>query len=234
MKLTAFFSNEDYHKITNRFKGYHKEGKMIDLRALEEQLKRAGCNFRFWGRAELKELQRILMPDEVIAYGVNGRYSGGFAFLCVTDRRLLLIDHKPMYLSLEDVRFDMISEVDYNYRMLDASIRVFTPNKSLVFSTWSQHKLRELAMYTQQRVMEIRQYYLGQQFQTEAPQQQPLMSLPPKLVPSMATPTSSSATAQIAGKLSIGSMVRPMHNPYAQVSLVSRHWSRGGRRGSLF
>jgi hypothetical protein len=204
---------------------------MIDLRALEEQLKRAGCNFRFWGRAELKELQRILMPDETIAYGVNGRYSGGFAFLCVTDRRLLLIDHKPMYLSLEDVRFDMIAEVDYNYRMLDASIRIFTPNKSLVFSTWSQHKLRELAMYTQQRVMEIRQYYLGQQFQSDQQQTQSISSLQPQLVPSMAMPTNSS-TVQQAGRLTIGSAARPMHNPYAQVPLVSRHWARGWRRPS--
>lgn len=203
---------------------------MVDLRTLEEQLKRAGCNFRFWGRAELRELQHILMPGEVISHGVNGRYPGGFAFLCVTDRRLLLIDHKPMYLSLEDVRFDMIAEVDYNYRMLDASIRVFTPNKSLVFTSWSQHKLRELAMYTQQRVMEIRQYYLGEQFQQEKQPEQ-VAQRPLQFMPSMAAATPT-ATVQQAGRLSIGSATRPMHNPYAQVPLISRHWSRWGRSSS--
>jgi hypothetical protein len=204
---------------------------MVDLRALEDQLKRAGCNFRFWGRAELRELQHILMPGETIAHGVNGHYAGGFAFLCVTDRRLLLIDHKPMYLSLEDIRFDMIAEVDYNYRLLDATIRVFTPNKSFVFTSWSQHKLRELATYTQQLVMEIRQYYLGQQFQQEKPQ--PSVPLQPGFVPTV-TLTPSVDTAQQAGRLGVGALVRrPMHNPYAQVSLVSRRWSRMKRQTSL-
>src|ERR1700722_12019266 len=142
---------------------------MIDIKTLEAQLKKAGCNFQFWGKGELRELKHILMDDEEIIYGVNGRYAGGFALLCVTNKRLLLIDHKPMYLSLEDVRFDMIAEVDYNYRLLDATVRIFTPNKTLVFTSWSQHKLRELTNYTQKRVMEIRQYYMGQQFQGERP-----------------------------------------------------------------
>jgi PH (Pleckstrin Homology) domain-containing protein len=198
---------------------------MIDLRALEEQLKRAGCNFRFWGKAELRELQSILMPGETVAIGVNGHYAGGFAFLCVTDRRLLLIDHKPMYLSLEDIRFDMIAEVDYSYRLLDATMRVFTANKSFNFTSWSQHRLRDLTTYTQQRVMEIRQYYLGQQFQPDK-QPEPVTVATPKFVPSFALQTSA-ATLQHAGRLSIGSAARrPMHNPYAQVPLTSRHWSR--------
>lgn len=201
---------------------------MVDLHTLEEQLRRAGCNFRFWGKAELKELQHILMPGETIINGVNGRYHGGFALLCVTDRRLLLIDHKPMYLSFEDTRFDMIAEVDYNYRMLDATIRVFTPNKSMVFTSWSQHKLRELATYTQQRVMEIRQYYLGGQSQPEQQSNEPTSTAwKPQLVPTMATPTNT--TVKQAGRLSIGSMARPIQNPYAQVPLISRHWSRWGR-----
>ena len=197
---------------------------MIDLRALEDQLKRAGCNFRFWGRSEIKELQRILMPGETVVHGVNGHYVGGFAFLCVTDRRLLLIDHKPMYLTLEDIRFDMIAEVDYSYRLMDATIRVYTPNKSFVFTSWSQHKLRELASYTQQRVMEIRQYYLGQQFQSEEKPEKVAVSQP-AFVPSFAAPDNT-VTIQQAGRLSLSNFQRPMHNPYAQVSLVSRHWSR--------
>jgi hypothetical protein len=131
-----------------------------------------------------------------------------------------------MYLSLEDIRFDMIAEIGYNYRLLDATVRIFTPNKSLVFSSWSQHKLRELVNYTQQRVMEIRQYYLGQQFQADKQPEQ-VATPQPAFMPAFAWQTNA-ATVQQAGRLSIGSTTnqRPMHNPYAQVSLTTRHWSR--------
>ncbi|HUC87591.1 MAG TPA: PH domain-containing protein [Candidatus Binatia bacterium] len=205
---------------------------MIDIRALEQQLKKAECNFQFWGKGELRELKHILLDNEEIIYGVNGRYSGGFALLCVTNKRLLLVDHKPMYLSLEDIRFDMISEVDYNYRLLNATVSIFTPNKSLVFTSWSQHKLRELTKYTQTRVMEIRQYYMGQQFQEERVMAATTAAPTPNFTTGVSSQADSS-TLQHAGRLSVGSAstpnnILPMHNPYAQVPLVSRHWSRRG------
>lgn len=140
---------------------------MVTMRYVEEQLRQIGCNFRFWGRPEIRELANILLPDETIAGCVNGRYEGGFALLCITDMRLLLIDRKPMFLLFEDVRFDMIAEIDYSARLLDSTIRVITPNRTLVFSSWSTQRLRKILNYTQQRVMEIRQPLLARQFQMQ-------------------------------------------------------------------
>lgn len=138
---------------------------MVSLNYVEEQLKRIGCNFRFWGRPEIKELANILLPDEIIAGCTNGRYEGGFALLCVTNMRMLLVDRKPMFLTLEDIRFDMIAEIDFSARLLDSTIRVITPSRSLIFNAWNTIRLRKILNYTQQRVMEIRQPYLTQQFQ---------------------------------------------------------------------
>lgn len=134
------------------------------LKELEEQLKRIGCNFQFWGRSELKELAHVLFPGEIVEHCVNGTYEGGFALLAATDQRVLLIDKKPMYLTLEDVRFDMIAEVDYNHRLINATIFIRTPNKSLRFSAYNHARLRKLFQFVQMRVMEIRQHY---QHQTE-------------------------------------------------------------------
>ncbi|HUS25774.1 MAG TPA: PH domain-containing protein [Nevskiaceae bacterium] len=140
---------------------------MVNLTQVEEQLKRAGCNYRFWGRAEIKELGKILQPGETIAHAVNGRYAGGFALLAVTDHRLLLIDRKPMFLSLEDIRFDMIAEIDYNFHLLTGAVHIITPNRKLTFSSWSQEHLREVVNYTQGCVMEMRQHFMQQQFQQQ-------------------------------------------------------------------
>lgn len=145
---------------------------MVTHSYIEEQLKRVGCNFRFFGRPEIRELANIIMPDESIACAVNGRYEGGFALLCVTSHRLLLIDRKPMFLTLEDIRFDMISELDFSARLLDSTIRIMTPNRTLVFTGWNQHRVRNILNYTQQRVMDIRQHYMGRQFQPQGSQHQ--------------------------------------------------------------
>lgn len=138
---------------------------MVSIEYVDEQLKRVGCNFRFWGRPEIRELANILLPDEIIAGCTNGRYEGGFALLCVTNLRMLLVDKKPMFLTLEDIRFDMIAEMDYSSRLLNSTLRVSTPNRTLLFNAWSHDRLRKILNYTQQRVMEIRQPHLSHQFQ---------------------------------------------------------------------
>jgi len=173
--------------------------RMVSLHNVEEQLKRVDCNFRFWGRWEIRELSNILMADETIAQCVNGTYEGGFAMLCVTQYRVLLIDRKPMALTVEDIRYDMIAEVDFNNAVINSTARLFTPLRNLVFSSWSHARLRKAVNYIQQRVMEIRQHGLMlQQFQ---PAMQPAMGMP--------------SQAQI----NPGS---PMINPYTKVPLLSR------------
>jgi|GEM_PF-857506 hypothetical protein len=131
----------------------------VKWKELEDQLKKIGCNFAFWGRSELHELANVLLPGETVEHCVNGSYEGGFAMLVATDQRVLLIDKKPLYLTLEDVRFDMVAEVDFNHRLLNSNIFICTPNKSLRFIGYNHMRLRKLFHYVQTRVAEIREHY---------------------------------------------------------------------------
>lgn len=148
---------------------------MVTLATVEQQLKAVGCNFRIWGRSEVRELCEILLPGETIAMAVNGQYDAGFALLCATDFRVLLIDKKPKYLTLKDIRFDMITELDFAARMVNSTIRIYTPNKELRFTSTSSNRLRKLFTYTQHKVMEIRHRFMMQQFA----QQHELKNTPP-------------------------------------------------------
>jgi hypothetical protein len=85
---------------------------MVSHREVERQLKAIGAEFRFWNKPEIRELKHVLVHGERIMHCVSGRYEAGFAILCITDQRVLLIDKKPFYLTLEDVRYDMVAEVD--------------------------------------------------------------------------------------------------------------------------
>jgi Bacterial PH domain len=136
---------------------------MISLQEVESRLAKAGLQNRYWGRAEVRELTNIILPDEAVFHAVNGRYEGGTALLVATDRRLLLIDKKPMMLNLQDVRYDSVAEVDYFARLLDATVAIRTMNKMLKFTSMRQNALRRLTSAVQEAVMELRQFASQQQ-----------------------------------------------------------------------
>lgn len=126
---------------------------MMSQDKVEEQLKRINFSTTGWGRSEVNELPHILMEDEEIEECVNGYYEAGFALLVATKDRLLLVDKKPLnYLTVEDIRFDMISEFDYHHRILGAQIRITAGYKTLLFTSLNQPRLRRLLNYVQSRM----------------------------------------------------------------------------------
>ena len=184
----------------------------MSFRQVEEQLKLVGCNFKLWGRAEIHELSNVLMPEEIIAQAVNGTYEGGFAMLCVTNYRVLLIDRKPMLLTIEDIRYDMMSEVDYHNKLMGATIRIFTPMRNLVFSSWSNVRMRKCVNYVQQRVMEIRQHgMIAQQWQG---QQMPGQGQQPQMGYGL--------NPQVAQNQQGMAPYVPTMNPYTKIPMLSR------------
>lgn len=130
---------------------------MISYKKLEEQMKRINFHHKGWGRSEVEELCNILMPDEEVEECVNGWYEAGFALLVATKGRLLLVDKKPLnYLTVEDLRFDMINEFDLHHRMFGAQIRVSAGSKTLHFTSLNQARLRRLLGYVQARMTQMK------------------------------------------------------------------------------
>jgi Bacterial PH domain len=131
---------------------------MVTPQEIETQLKKIGFNYKGWGRTEVKELHNIILPDEEIYEIVNGIYEGGFALILATNLRVLLVDKKPLnYLTVEDLRFDMINELDYNHRLIGAYISISAGNKNLKFTSINQPRLRKLIGHVQRRMAEVKQ-----------------------------------------------------------------------------
>ena len=138
---------------------------MISHDALVKQLKKLDFNPNGWGRTEVNELCNILMPDEEIEELVNGYYEAGFALMVATKHRVLLVDKKPLnYLTVEDMRFEMISEFDYSHRIIGAHVSISSSgNKSFSFTSLNQTRLRRLLTYVQARMTEMKQTVHKQQ-----------------------------------------------------------------------
>ncbi|MEI6481415.1 MAG: PH domain-containing protein [Candidatus Saccharibacteria bacterium] len=129
---------------------------MVDKKIVLQQLARIGATTSFWGQPELNELPNILIDGEEIQHILNGYYHGGFATLCATNMRLLLIDKKVFFLNLEDIRYDMIAEVDYGHQFMGATIHIRSFSKDLKFQSFKQKELRDFTNFIQKRVMELR------------------------------------------------------------------------------
>jgi hypothetical protein len=129
---------------------------MVSAKSVDDQLKKIQFK-RGWNRQETDELRNILIPDEEIFECVNGWYEGGFALLCATDVRVLLIDKKPFkFLTVEDVRFDVVNQIDYSHRLFDAGISITTGSKNLHFRSFNQPRLRKLITHVQHRMAELK------------------------------------------------------------------------------
>lgn len=130
---------------------------MVQPQIVEEQLRRIGANFKFWNKPELRELPKILFEGEEINHVVSGHYEGGFAILVSTNLRIILIDKKPLFLTLEDIRYERISDVELNHRLLDATLRLGALTKNLSFTGYNPARMRAMTLYIQERVMLSRQ-----------------------------------------------------------------------------
>ncbi|MDB5165002.1 MAG: hypothetical protein JWL89_628 [Candidatus Saccharibacteria bacterium] len=131
---------------------------MVTKHEVEQQLKKLKFNHHGWGRSEVNELHNIILPDEEISEVVNGMYEGGFALLVASNIRVLLIDKKPMnYLTVEDLRFDMINEIDYSHRLIGARISISTGSKNLRFTSYNQPRLRKLITHVQHCMADTKQ-----------------------------------------------------------------------------
>ncbi len=137
---------------------------MVSKQEIDKQLKELGFNRYGWGRTEVGELANIILPGEEIFECVNGMYEGGFALLVATDVRLLLVDKKPLnYLTVEDLRYDVINEIDYSHRLIGAHIVISSGEKFLRFTSLNQQRLRKLINHVQHCMAEYKKKHHNEQ-----------------------------------------------------------------------
>jgi hypothetical protein len=128
---------------------------MVEKEVLQRQLKKLNLRFRMFGRAEIKELQRLLQDKEIIQHCVYGYYQGGSGLLVATDKRLLLIDKRPFFLNLEDIKFDSVRAAEFSRSYLQAALHLHTGMKRLSFKSVSDARLRQLRDYIQAKISEL-------------------------------------------------------------------------------
>lgn len=129
---------------------------MVSMVDIKQQLKATGFSNKFWGWSAIRELPSILGNDEVIQQAMSGTYEGGHALLIATNRRMLFLDKKPLSFVVEDVPYDMISEVEYTVNLFNTKIMVHCISKNISVNTINGSCARKFVNYVENRVAHLR------------------------------------------------------------------------------
>lgn len=196
---------------------------MVNAAIVKQQLKRIGVTKSIWGKPELNELPKILIEGEEIMHLINGSYSGGFATLCATNYRLLLIDKKMFFLTVEDIRYDMIAEVDYGHQFVGATIYVKSFSNDLKFQCFKIAELRNLTSFVQHKVMELRGHQMAATKSIDS--QNPQSAIPIQLFESGNNLTKEQAESLLPTNSEAwykSNPARQFVNPHSQTPLITR------------
>lgn len=195
---------------------------MVNSHVVQKQLHAVGADQLFWGKAERGELHKILIPGEVIEQLQHGHYEGGFATLVATNHRLLLVDKKPFFLNVVDLRYDMVAEVDYGHNILAATIHVHSSGNDFKFQSFNQKKLRQMTSFIQFKIVEMRNKQGSNQ---DSSQKRGRQAIPQQIFHDDTDLTDEQANGLLP--LSQDSWykanpARQLANPYTQASLLNR------------
>jgi general stress protein 26 len=93
---------------------------------IREELASVGIKSKALLSSESKALARIIYDDEHIGGAVHGVYSGGLAWLVATDKRIIFMDRKPMFSSIDEVSYDVVSGTKNINTALSESVTLHT------------------------------------------------------------------------------------------------------------
>lgn len=104
---------------TNYVPSRTTRGTTLEERAHRERvlndLKRAGAGWYGMLKLETSYLPLLIHPDETLAAAVYGFNDDGSVMMVATDRRIIYLDKKPMFIKSDDITYDVVSGVSYGH-----------------------------------------------------------------------------------------------------------------------
>ncbi|USN96974.1 MAG: PH domain-containing protein [Candidatus Nomurabacteria bacterium] len=121
-------------------------------------LKNAGVSEYGLHRFTSTYLPRVIHPDENIEAAVFGRMKeseGFFGFveglLVATDKRVIFIDHRPGYTTMDEVTYDVVSGVNISTTIFYSSVTLFTKVANYRLSFANKKSVQRFADYIESR-----------------------------------------------------------------------------------
>jgi len=122
---------------------------------IQEELKSVGAShFGLWKLAS-RYLPHVIHSDEHIGGAVYGRSDReGAVMLLGTDRRIIFLDKKPLFVNEDEVSYRVVSGVDYSQAGLGCTIRLHTRVKDYEVHTLNKKAALKFLAYIESHLLE--------------------------------------------------------------------------------
>jgi len=125
---------------------------------IRNELKKAGISPFAMLRFTARYLPKIIHDDEHIEAAVFGRHKeteGLFGYvegiLVATDRRIIYLDHKPGFTTMDEISYDVVSAVSESEAGARSSLTLFTKMGNYILSFARPVSVRKFADYIEKR-----------------------------------------------------------------------------------
>lgn len=93
---------------------------------IHDQLRKAGVSKYSIRKNEVRYLVTIIHEDETIGAAINGRSEVGSVMLVATDRRVIYLDCKSFYTTVDELTYDVVSGVNFHIQGTFANVTLHT------------------------------------------------------------------------------------------------------------
>lgn len=136
----------------------HESNEQVRDRVLDELQKLGMPTWGFW-RFDVHYLPSLIHPDEHIHAVTYGKGTDGGGMLVATDRRVLYISKRPMFVKADELTYDVIGGVTYGDIGLQATIVLHSRLGDFKLRTFNLRLAQGFRDYIEQRCLE----HLGSQ-----------------------------------------------------------------------
>lgn len=127
---------------------------LSSLQALQTRLGQLGIGW--WGihRSETKHLNKLLHPNESVGGAICGSNKSGNVMLVATDRRVIFIDRKPFFSKAEDISYEAIGGITFEWMGFTGLVILHTKLGDIKIKTYGRTSADIFHNYIDQRCIE--------------------------------------------------------------------------------
>ena len=122
-----------------------------------EELKLLGASFYGQTMMEARYLPSVIHPDEHLEGVVYGWQSVGIVMMVATDRRVLFIDKKPLYVRDDEISYASVRGVSHAHKILLTTVVLHTQVDDFVINTFNQKSVRHFVKALERHSLEYNQ-----------------------------------------------------------------------------
>jgi hypothetical protein len=121
---------------------------------IKQELRELGVSRYGLLKLESRFLPRIIHKGEHIMGVVYGSHQEGSVMIVATDRRIIVLDKKPLFVNEDEISYVVVGGVSFSHAGLGTTVTLHTRTKDYTVQTLNQQCARGFVEYIERRCLE--------------------------------------------------------------------------------